>query len=61
VHDNKEQLIQTLYAQIGELKVANDFLKKGVVKPLSERRLLIEPEHKNLFKISGGKRRFITG
>jgi hypothetical protein len=24
----KDQLIQTLYAQIGELKVANDFLKK---------------------------------
>ena len=46
MHDDKEQLIQTLYAQIGELKVANDFLKKGVVKPLSERRLLIAPEHK---------------
>ncbi len=28
VHDEKDQLIQTLYAQIGELKVANDFLKK---------------------------------
>ena len=27
-HDGKDQLIQTLYAQIGELKVANDFLKK---------------------------------
>lgn len=25
---NNEELIQTLYAQIGELKVANDFLKK---------------------------------
>lgn len=25
---DQEQLIQTLYAQIGELKVANDFLKK---------------------------------
>lgn len=25
---DKEQLIQLLYAQIGELKVANDFLKK---------------------------------
>jgi hypothetical protein len=29
VHDDKEQLIQTLYAQIGELKVANDFQKKS--------------------------------
>lgn len=28
VTDDKEQLIQALYAQIGELKVANDFLKK---------------------------------
>lgn len=26
-----EQLIQTLYAQIGELKVANDFLKKKLL------------------------------
>jgi transposase len=26
--DDKDQLIQMLYAQIGELKVANDFLKK---------------------------------
>ena len=26
--DDKDQLIQALYAQIGELKVANDFLKK---------------------------------
>lgn len=25
---DKDQLIQVLYAQIGELKVANDFLKK---------------------------------
>ena len=25
---DKDQLIQLLYAQIGELKVANDFLKK---------------------------------
>lgn len=29
--DDKEQLIQTLYAQIGELKVANDFLKKKLL------------------------------
>lgn len=28
IQDN-EQLVQTLYAQIGELKVANDFLKKN--------------------------------
>jgi len=28
---DKEQLIQTLYAQIGELKVANDFLKKKLL------------------------------
>jgi len=28
---NHEQLIQTLYAQIGELKVANDFLKKKLL------------------------------
>lgn len=28
---NNEQLIQTLYAQIGELKVANDFLKKKLL------------------------------
>jgi transposase len=27
-NEDKNQLIQTLYAQIGELKVANDFLKK---------------------------------
>ena len=31
VHDEKEQLIQMLYAQIGELKVANDFLKKKLL------------------------------
>ena len=31
VYDEKEQLIQTLYAQIGELKVANDFLKKKLL------------------------------
>ena len=30
VADN-DQLIQTLYAQIGELKVANDFLKKKLL------------------------------
>lgn len=29
--DEKNQLIQTLYAQIGELKVANDFLKKKLL------------------------------
>lgn len=29
--DQKEQLIQALYAQIGELKVANDFLKKKLL------------------------------
>jgi transposase len=29
--DDKEQLIQALYAQIGELKVANDFLKKKLL------------------------------
>ncbi len=28
---NNEQLIQALYAQIGELKVANDFLKKKLL------------------------------
>ena len=28
---DKEQLIQALYAQIGELKVANDFLKKKLL------------------------------
>lgn len=28
---DNEQLIQTLYAQIGELKVANDFLKKKLL------------------------------
>jgi transposase-like protein len=28
---HSEQLIQTLYAQIGELKVANDFLKKKLL------------------------------
>jgi transposase-like protein len=28
---DKEQLIQTLYAQIGQLKVANDFLKKKLL------------------------------
>ncbi len=32
-NDNQEQLIQTLYAQIGELKVAND-LKKNYYKAL---------------------------
>ena len=31
VFDEKEQLIQALYAQIGELKVANDFLKKKLL------------------------------
>lgn len=30
-HDQKDQLIQALYAQIGELKVANDFLKKKLL------------------------------
>lgn len=30
IQDN-EQLVQTLYAQIGELKVANDFLKKKLI------------------------------
>lgn len=30
ISDN-EQLIQSLYAQIGELKVANDFLKKKLL------------------------------
>lgn len=29
--ENKDQLIQALYAQIGELKVANDFLKKKLL------------------------------
>ncbi len=29
--NEKDQLIQALYAQIGELKVANDFLKKKLV------------------------------
>lgn len=29
--DEKDQLIQILYAQIGELKVANDFLKKKLL------------------------------
>jgi transposase len=29
--DDKEGLIQALYAQIGELKVANDFLKKKLL------------------------------
>lgn len=29
--DDKVQLIQALYAQIGELKVANDFLKKKLL------------------------------
>ncbi|RYZ50639.1 MAG: transposase [Sphingobacteriales bacterium] len=29
--EDKEQLIQALYAQIGELKVANDFLKKKLL------------------------------
>jgi len=28
---DSEQLIQALYAQIGELKVANDFLKKKLL------------------------------
>lgn len=28
---DKDQLIQTLYAQIGQLKVANDFLKKKLL------------------------------
>lgn len=28
---DKDQLIQALYAQIGELKVANDFLKKKLL------------------------------
>lgn len=28
---NHDQLIQALYAQIGELKVANDFLKKKLL------------------------------
>ena len=32
---DKEQLIQLLYAQIGELKVANDFLKKNCSKATS--------------------------
>ncbi|MBC6490650.1 transposase [Flavihumibacter stibioxidans] len=30
--EDKEQLIQALYAQIGELKVANDFLKNSYCK-----------------------------
>jgi transposase len=30
-HNEKDQLIQALYAQIGELKVANDFLKKKLL------------------------------
>lgn len=30
-NDEKAQLVQTLYAQIGELKVANDFLKKKLL------------------------------
>ena len=29
--DDKEALIQQLYAQIGELKVANDWLKKKLL------------------------------
>ena len=29
--DEKDQLIQALYAQIGELKVAHDFLKKKLL------------------------------
>ena len=28
---NQEELIQSLYAQIGQLKVANDFLKKKLM------------------------------
>jgi len=30
-NEQKDQLIQALYAQIGELKVANDFLKKKLL------------------------------
>ncbi len=46
--DEKDQLIQPLSAQIGELKVEGDFLKKVAVKPLEERRQMIEKENTQL-------------
>ena len=45
VFDEKEQLTQALYAQIGELKVPNDFQKKSIVKSLTYRRMLVDSKY----------------
>lgn len=50
-HQQKQQEADTqqLYAQIGQLKVENDFLKKKVVvRPLEQRREMIEKDNKQI-------------
>ncbi len=42
--------LEKLYAQIGQLKVENDFLKKIVTRSLSSRRSMIESSHTSLSK-----------
>lgn len=42
---DQEALIQALYAQVGQLTIERDFLKKIAMKPLTERRAMVEPEH----------------
>ncbi len=43
--DDQQKLLEKLYARIGELTVANDFLLKGLMLSLSSRRLLIYRDH----------------
>ena len=47
--DNQQERIDELYRQVGQMKVENDWLKKkAVVKPLAERKRLIEADHAHL-------------
>jgi hypothetical protein len=45
---NKEEQIDKLYSQIGQLKVENDFKKKVVLKPLADRRQMVEKQSSSL-------------
>ena len=43
-----EELQAGLYQQIGQLKVELDFVKKNSVRPLEEKRRLIEPNNSQI-------------
>ncbi|PUZ19709.1 putative transposase [Chitinophaga costaii] len=44
-NEQQEEKLEKLYAQIGQLKVENDFIKKIAVAPLQRRRNMIETQH----------------